>query len=1376
MKQKVVSSIGGCLLLAFLLLACPIRGQAKQAIIVTDNDNGVKVEYALTPVQSEDESAETAYNATISFASEDADSTAGTVKPTELNIKSKVTDTDGKSYTIKEIEEVEYKDSIKKITMEDGITSIYAYALASYNADKSSLENVQFPSTLEDITSSNGDGFVSWNQHPDSVIVPNWLKKMKPENGVVYAGKVAIYVPQAEDGAAKTEEITFKDGCVKIAHKAMFKNTDVTKVNIPASVKVIGGAAFDGCSNLSEVNFAENAQLEDLDWRAFYDCTALTSIKIPDSVTRIGTETFSGCTKLSVIDISKKSKLAQIEYGAFGYYPYYNMDLSSMWENKVSGTSGIIFSGPTNIQHEKGVPVTSIYLPAAAIRPYSPSGYEQSAAGLFAGCTTLTDVTIGDAGEKKAELPFEMFAKCTNLKNVNLDGNVTKIETGAFIECSSLQGIDLNGVKEINAYAFVRSGLTEVTIPESVNSIKAFAFGSCTKLETMTIQGTIGTDYIQLFNILGNTNYALRNSYLHTTNVQMYNPVRSNEEFKTLYPHQTALKTLHIEADKEGKTVLSGRTQVAAYLPSLETVTLPEGMTSIPNQTFAQCFSLKNINIPTSIETIGDNAFQYDVGIDVDFTKLTNLTSVGRCAFFIGDANGGNGYADTSIDYSKWYTESIDNGGIKNILLSDSVKTIGDSAFFGQRNVKKVVIPEGVESVGGNAFQMLASLEELEIYAPLDIVNSSSLHGKFWSNTWRYSESESNANKLKKITLGEKYSPETGNNGQIGHALFYGQSIEEIDIQMNNIQNIGSNMFMNNKNLKSFTIPKTVKTIDRTAFYGTTSLKEMKIRKNVKTLDVEAFRKSGLEKVYIFNKDLIIKEPTTETVSEEEAATKTHIDIYSSSESVADFVAIPKNVTIYGYAGSTAEAYAQTNGNPFVNISEDSYKVTFDAMGGSAVEEQQVKAGEVANEPEAPTRDHYVFKGWYTNQDYKKAFDFDTEIDSDITLYAKWEKEVYTVSFDSAGGSAAAEQKVAYQDKAEEPEAPTKDHYVFKGWYTDQDYKKVFDFATEIDSDITLYAKWEKAVYTVSFDSAGGSVAAEQKVAYQDKAEEPEAPTKDHYVFKGWYTDQDYKKVFDFATEIDSDITLYAKWEKAVYTVSFDSAGGSVVPAQKVTYEGKVTKPADPKKASYIFKGWYTDKGCTIAFNFEKDIVQSNALLYAKWEKEQPAVDNTVKKNDTVSSGKYTYKVTGVAKDQTGTVEFTGNATGKKSVTVTIPSTVTINGKKFKVTSIAPKAFQKNKTVKKVVIGNNVKTIGTKAFYGMKKLQTVVIGKNVTTIKSQAFGNLPKLKKVTVKSKKLKKVHKKAFKPVKHKFTIKVPKAKKAKYKKLMKTYRNLIR
>lgn len=658
----------------------------------------------------------------------------------------------------------------------------------------------------------------------------------------------------------------------------------------------------------------------------------------------------------------------------------------------------------------------------------------------------------------------------------------------------------------------------------------------------MTLESRLsGEDlgFRKMVSILGNFSYVKgKYSYnMHTSDEQVNNPIRSNEEFRAKYPGQTAIKTLIIKNDGVG-TALDNSSAFAAHIVSLENVTLPEGMETIPSGAFKQCFSLKKVVLPSSIKTIGNNAFDSDVNLDIDFTKLTNLNSIGDYAFSIINANGGNSAEGDS--YTK-YKDEIKDGGIKNIILPESVKTIGSRAFFGQRNVKKIVIPKSVTSIQGQAFQMIPALEELEVYASLDKVSGSSFNEVFWSNTRNDS-----TGKLKKVILGESYSA----TGKIGSALFYGLDFDEIDIQMNNIQNLGSSMFMKNKKLKSFTVPKTVKVINQAAFYETTALKDITIPKNVQTMDVEAFRKSGLEKIWILNKDLVIKEPTTEDVTEEESAAKTKVYIYNPKETVEDFIAIPKNVTIYGYAGSTAEAYAQKNGNKFVVINPEN-KVIFDSVGGSKVEEQTIECGEFAK------------------------------------------------------------------------------------------------------------------------------------------------------------------------------------------------------------------KPADPAKEGYTFKGWYTNKECTNAFDFDKDSIKEETTLYAKWEKNpssKPETKPAIKKNAKVTRGKYIYKVTSVTKKQNGNVQVCGFAKGKKAATIVIPSTITINGKKFKVTSIAPKAFLKNKTVKKVVIGNNVKVVGTKAFYNAKKLYTITIGKNVTTIKSQAFGKLPKLKKVVVRSKKLKKlkkIKKKIFKPVKHKFTIK---------------------
>ena len=158
-----------------------------------------------------------------------------------------------------------------------------------------------------------------------------------------------------------------------------------------------------------------------------------------------------------------------------------------------------------------------------------------------------------------------------------------------------------------------------------------------------------------------------------------------------------------------------------------------------------------------------------------------------------------------------------------------------------------------------------------------------------------------------------------------------------------------------------------------------------------------------------------------------------------------------------------------------------------------------------------------------------------------------------------------------------------------------------------------------------------------------------------------------------------------------------------------------------------------------------------------------------------------------------GTVEFVGIIDGTGNVK--IPNTITVNGKKYKVTSIGKAAFKGDSKLTKVTIGSNVKSIGANAFYGCKKLTTVTIGKNVTKIGDKAFYKCTKLKKITIpsnvssigkqafygcgklktitiKTTKLttKKVGSNAFKGIYSKATIKVPKKKLSAYKKLLKS------
>ena len=137
-------------------------------------------------------------------------------------------------------------------------------------------------------------------------------------------------------------------------------------------------------------------------------------------------------------------------------------------------------------------------------------------------------------------------------------------------------------------------------------------------------------------------------------------------------------------------------------------------------------------------------------------------------------------------------------------------------------------------------------------------------------------------------------------------------------------------------------------------------------------------------------------------------------------------------------------------------------------------------------------------------------------------------------------------------------------------------------------------------VHTVSFNANGGSEVEAQKVAHGAMAIAPVAPVKEGRTFAGWYSDSGLTKVYDFDTAVTGDLTLYAKWTPSKHAVTFVSNGGSAVKAQSVTYGSRASKPANPKKTGYTFKGWYTDKGCTKAYSFDS-AVRADLTLYAKW-------------------------------------------------------------------------------------------------------------------------------------------------------------------------------
>ena len=153
-------------------------------------------------------------------------------------------------------------------------------------------------------------------------------------------------------------------------------------------------------------------------------------------------------------------------------------------------------------------------------------------------------------------------------------------------------------------------------------------------------------------------------------------------------------------------------------------------------------------------------------------------------------------------------------------------------------------------------------------------------------------------------------------------------------------------------------------------------------------------------------------------------------------------------------------AVTSTNEEDWI-IDAASFDVNFEADGGTPAPDQRtVAGGSEITEPEAMTKDNYLFGGWFKEAAFENEWGFTTDIvTSDITLYAKWTRQ-YTVNFEADDGIPAPDQRtVSVGSEITEPEAMTKDGYIFHGWFTDGGIE--WDFETPITGNITLYARWE---------------------------------------------------------------------------------------------------------------------------------------------------------------------------------------------------------------------------------------------------------------------------------------------------------------------------
>jgi uncharacterized repeat protein (TIGR02543 family) len=275
--------------------------------------------------------------------------------------------------------------------------------------------------------------------------------------------------------------------------------------------------------------------------------------------------------------------------------------------------------------------------------------------------------------------------------------------------------------------------------------------------------------------------------------------------------------------------------------------------------------------------------------------------------------------------------------------------------------------------------------------------------------------------------------------------------------------------------------------------------------------------------------------------------------------------------------------------------------ITFNSRQGTFVDPQSVAIGQVIALPDPPTRNGYVFEYWCTDIAAENRYEFTTLVTSDITLYARW-RTVYMVIFNSNGGSAIPNQQIEVSGMAIYPIIPERNNYLFVCWCSNVALTAEYDFSTIVSSSLTLYAKWTQVSNTASFNSNGGSAVPSQTVRIGQYVTRPYNPVRDGYTFVRWCSDTALTNEFLFeTTAVNLPVTIYAAWSINIFTVTFESNGGSNIPDQdNIQYMKKAVYPVNPTKTGYLFQRWCIDEELTTEFDFSTEITES-ITLYADW-------------------------------------------------------------------------------------------------------------------------------------------------------------------------------
>ena len=697
-------------------------------------------------------------------------------------------------------------------------------------------ESIQIPATVNwsegsfSVTAVADNGFEN-NTNLTTVTLPESVKTV---------GNKAFY------GCSKLSAVTF-NGQTAIGDEAFRNCTSLINVSLPSGLKTIGDRAFQNANSITQIEFKDG--IESIGAFSFMDCKALTAVRLPNTTKSIGTSAFENCIKLTYASLG--DNLTSLGNSAF-------RNCSVLTEISIPGTTVTV--GEKAFQNCRTLALATLNSGITTIGGFCfdgcsellsmtiPGTVRTIGGGSFNGCIALTSLTFGNS-QYSVEIPqftdsplktlrigrnltytysntLSPFRDRTTLRRVLFTGDdVTNVYNYLLDGCTGITTISLpESLVTINGYAFRNcSSLPEITLPSALSSIGSHAFDGCSSIERLTINNsdkalTLGTDNSMFFDSPIKSLYVGRNlSYT----VNSYT-----------YPHEHApfyeqKELTELQFSEEGNI-----TNIAAYFlyeaEKLPTLVLPEGITQINNYAFYKNSALTTVSLPTTLNKIGDYVFSNNSSIP-SLTLPDNVTSVGQSAFRNCSA-------------------------MESIHLSEKLSSLNQYVLAGCTSLKSIIIPPSVTEMRIGVFNDDISLTDVTIgdsETALTIGIGKQGKGMFYSNP------------LENVYIGRnlRYTADADN----GFSPFKDLStIQAVTFsQAGTVTQILPYLLNGCSSVKNFLLPESLTFIGGYAFANMGSLENCIVPNNVTTLGEGAFKNDSLlasvvlsNRLPILNKEL----------------------------------------------------------------------------------------------------------------------------------------------------------------------------------------------------------------------------------------------------------------------------------------------------------------------------------------------------------------------------------------------------------------------------------------------------------------------------------------------------------------------------------------